>query len=575
MRVLIIFIRAHPWRSLSVLVALVVAGLAEGIGLTALLPVLTIAFGRESGQADPAHGVGRHVVNALEQLGIHPQVGSLLVAFFALVLLRSALVLLARRQVGNTVARVATDLRLELLRALLASRWEFFVRQPVGKLANAISSEAQRSSGAYLTGATMAASLVQLVVYSTVAALVSWQATLVYLLGALAVSLSLGGLLRMARKAGKKQTKLNFRLLAGLADTVQSVKPLKAMAQEYLADSVLAAHTKALNKAVRKEILAKEGLNAAQYVSFTGMVTLGAWAGFEVLELAPEAVLMLLMLVARVLSNLGKVQSQYQKLLGFESAYWSLRETIDEATRQQEPPAGARTPSLDQAVRLENVHFAYDKTPVLRGLSLEIPARALTVLVGFSGAGKTTVVDLVTGLLRPQGGQVLVDGVSIEDLDLRAWRRMIGYVPQESMLLHDTILHNITLGAPDLGAADAEQALRAAEAWSFVSKLPEGMETVVGERGTRFSGGQRQRMMIARSLVRRPRLLILDEATSNLDPEAEAGICRTLRALRARTTVLAISHQPALVEAADRVYRLEKGRAERSGPQALVDRESL
>jgi len=135
-------------------------------------------------------------------------------------------------------------------------------------------------------------------------------------------------------------------------------------------------------------------------------------------------------------------------------------------------------------------------------------------------------------------------------------------VPQENWLLHDTVARNVTLGDAALGAADVEYALRAAGAWDFVAALPDGAATVVGERGARFSGGQRQRIMIARALAHRPRLLILDEATASLDPATEAALCETLAALRGEITILAISHQRALVDTADRVYRVEKGRAE-------------
>jgi ATP-binding cassette subfamily C protein len=154
-----------------------------------------------------------------------------------------------------------------------------------------------------------------------------------------------------------------------------------------------------------------------------------------------------------------------------------------------------------------------------------------------------------------------VDDVPLREIDARAWRRTIGYVPQEHVLLHDTILHNVTLGDPSLGEADAERALRAAGAWDFVAEQPEGLHTPVGERGSALSGGQRQRILLARALVHEPQLLILDEATSALDPETEREVWRTLAALRGRMTLLAISHRPALVEEADRVYRLEKGRA--------------
>jgi ATP-binding cassette subfamily C protein len=162
-------------------------------------------------------------------------------------------------------------------------------------------------------------------------------------------------------------------------------------------------------------------------------------------------------------------------------------------------------------------------------------------------------------LLRPQKGEVWIDNLPLAQIDLRSWRRMIGYVPQETLLLHDTVFINVALGDKDISAADVEQALRSAGAWKFVSALPKGVNSVVGERGHKLSGGQRQRIAIARALVHKPRLLILDEATTALDPENEAAICATLRGLRGEITILAISHQPAVLEVADRAYRLKKG----------------
>ena len=136
---------------------------------------------------------------------------------------------------------------------------------------------------------------------------------------------------------------------------------------------------------------------------------------------------------------------------------------------------------------------------------------------------------------------------------------MIGYVPQETILLHDSILTNVTLGDPELNEEDVEYALRAAGAWDFVTAMPQGMYSTVGERGGMLSGGQRQRIAIARALVHRPKLLILDEPTSALDPDSEAAICATLGRLGGKFTVVAISHQPVLMQAADRAYRLEDG----------------
>jgi ATP-binding cassette subfamily C protein len=214
---------------------------------------------------------------------------------------------------------------------------------------------------------------------------------------------------------------------------------------------------------------------------------------------------------------------------------------------------------LKQAIRLEQVTFKYSDINVLRDASLIFPAGEITAIVGASGAGKTTIVDLVIGLLRPQDGEVWVGDLPLENIDLNQWRRMIGYVPQETVLLQDSISMNVTLGDPTIKEREVEEALQKAGIWEFVKTMPKGMHSSVGQRGLMLSGGQRQRIAIARALVRKPKLLILDEATTALDPENEAAICQTLRNLRGEITILAISHQPAVLEVADRGYRVKDG----------------
>jgi ATP-binding cassette subfamily C protein len=196
---------------------------------------------------------------------------------------------------------------------------------------------------------------------------------------------------------------------------------------------------------------------------------------------------------------------------------------------------------------------------VLKAASLVVAAGTLTAIIGPSGAGKTTVADLVIGLIQPQAGTVLIDGVPLHALAAHRWRALIGYVPQETFLLHASVGQNVTLGDPDLSPADVEAALRAAGAWDFLAALPEGVDTIVGERGSRMSGGQRQRIALARALVRKPQLLVLDEATSALDPAIESEVCTTLRQLRGGMTILAICQHGPLIDVADSVYRVHDG----------------
>lgn len=562
MRLLLRFLRAYPSQSAMVMMALILAGLVEGASMTTLLPILSSAV-EQGGTLSLEGNQGAYVYRALQWLGLTPTIGILIGVLVIGTVLRSGLVLFSNKYVGYTIARLATDLRLLLLKSLLAAQWSFYLRQPVGTLANAMSSEPDRASKAYFFGTSMLAAVIQMIAYISVSATISWRATVAYMVGALVILVSLQFLVRMAKKAGKRQTKVRKALLHQLTDCLQSVKPLKAMGREELADRVIAAETQRLNRALEREVLSKEALKAVQAPAFLILVAAGFYVGLVRWHMPAAQVMVLLMLLSRVMAGMGKVQRMYQNMAVCESAYWSLNNTIVKAQSQREAAGGGIEPSLETAIQLQEVRFAYNGRPILKGLSLEVPAASLTALIGHSGAGKTTVVDLIIGLMHPRQGSILVDGTAIENLNMRSWRQMIGYVPQENLLLHDTVFTNVTFGDPRLTEADAERALKAAGAWDFIAALPEGMMTVVGERGARLSGGQRQRIMIARALVHRPRLLILDEATSALDPESQRVIRDSLSELKRKITILAISHQPILVEIADRVYQLEEGKARR------------
>ncbi|MFB3102227.1 MAG: ATP-binding cassette domain-containing protein, partial [Alphaproteobacteria bacterium] len=192
-------------------------------------------------------------------------------------------------------------------------------------------------------------------------------------------------------------------------------------------------------------------------------------------------------------------------------------------------------------------------------VSLDFPKGTITVLTGPSGAGKTTITDLLIGYRTPDSGQVLVDDRPLEEFALNQWRAMIGYVPQELVLFHDTVFSNIALGDPKIGEAEVRTALKAAGALDFVDNMAEGLHTQVGEKGAKISGGQRQRIALARALVTQPRLLILDEVTSALDPDTELAIVDNILALRGQSTIIAITHRPAFREIADQIYELANG----------------
>jgi len=553
-----VFFKAYPWQAAMTLLALLLAGAAEGIGVSTLLPLLDTAIGGTAAHANPLQ---QAIDGMLARLGLKPHIGLLLAILVAGLSLKNLLLLVARRQAGYLAAQVATDLRRDLLRAVMRSRWQYFIHQPAGRLGNTLVSEASRAASAFIEGTAAVALFIQAMVYATLAIMLSWQASLAGLGAAVLVLGISHGLVRMAHRAGQAQTRLMRSLAVRLTDTLQSVKALKAMAREQHAGMLLDADTHRLNRALQREALSGAALGAATESLSAAVIALGMYLALSRFGMPLTTVMVLMMALGRMLTQFRRVQQQYQRVAVGESAFRSIRHSIRVAQQARENLPGGAEPLLERSIRLQTVQFAYDTRKVLDGVSLEIPAYRLTTLTGSSGAGKTTVVDLVTGLLQPQAGSVLVDELPLDAIDLAAWRRRIGYVPQDTRLLHDSILHNVTLGDETLSEADAWRALRDAGAHDFVAALPDGIHSQAGEGGARLSGGQRQRILIARALVHRPALLILDEATSALDPASEAAICRTLADLRGGLTLLAISHRSALIEAADRVYRLEDGRA--------------
>ena len=552
------YVRAYPGRSVAAIGAVLLAGLMDGLGLSMLLSMLSLATRKPDQQPSLPEQVATRVA---EFLGLPPSATVLLSLAIVLICLKAVLVLLANRQVGYTVAHIATDLRLALVRAVMAARWRHYLQQSVGRMSNAVATEAQRASEAFQHGAEMAAMLLNSLIYLGIALSISWQAGLAAALAGAVLLVLLQVLIRVSRRAGQHQTTLLKGLVSAIGAQLSAAKPLKAMAREDHVDALISGQTRQLKRAIRRQVISKEALTALQEPLLAIMIGVGFFASLFLLHMPLPAVLVMVFLLARVVNYLSKSQRALQAVVVRESAYWSLIEAIAAADAQVEPRGGVAAPRLSASIRFEDVVFSHgDARRVLDQASFAIPAQGLTVLVGPSGAGKTTLLDLVVGLQQPDAGRILIDGVPLAEIDLRQWRRQIGYVPQESVMVDESVTYNLALGDEGLGEAEIREALRAADALAFVEAMPEGLETRLGEGGSRLSGGQRQRLAIARALVHKPRLLILDEATSSLDAEAQAAVVETVKHLKGSLAILAVSHQDLLIEAADRIYRLAGGR---------------
>jgi ATP-binding cassette, subfamily C, bacterial len=561
------FLRNYPRRSALIVALLFLSGLAEGFGVVSMLPLLELAVA----PAEEPSRLMLTVSSVLGRVGLAPTLGVLLTAIVLGMFLKGLFSWLAVRQQGYAVAGIARDLRLTLIRALLAARWSYFVSKRAGQIPNAIGTEAHRASMAYAAACSLLAAVVQVLIYVTVALLISPAVALAAVVAGGAVLLLLARMVSMGRLAGERQTELIRSLSERLIDALYGIKPIKAMGREAHLQPLLEAETRDLNEAQRRQVLATGVLNSFNEPLLVAVLAVGLYVMLALTTVQFGAVLVLAFLFHRLVGRIQSLQYHYQTMAVSESAFWSLLGGVKEAEAEAERSSGKGAPPLlTSGIELRDVAFSFGDHSVLRGVSMSIPTGRFTAVTGPSGAGKTTIADLLLGFYSPDSGSISIDGVPLDGLDLAAWRRMIGYVPQEMMLFHDTILRNVTLGDERFERSEVEAALKSAGAWDFVSELPAGVDTVVGEHGARLSGGQRQRIAIARALIGRPRLLLLDEVTTALDPHTEAAICETLADLAGEVTIMSISHQPAMQRVADVVYRLEDGQVSVSGDGAAL-----
>ena len=269
-------------------------------------------------------------------------------------------------------------------------------------------------------------------------------------------------------------------------------------------------------------------------------------------------------------------QGQWQSIQSAMPAFETIRESLEELQcGTQEPEWHGEAMKFSESIAFDNLCFTYKNgsEEVLHNINFELPCGSVTALVGPSGAGKSTTADLLLGLLRPTKGQILVDGVALNNENLGAWRKAIGYIPQEPLIINTTIRDNLQRFHPEVTEEEMVDALKRSLAWPFIEKLPDGLDTVLGDKGTRLSGGERQRIVLARVLLGKPRFIILDEATSALDYESESFIRETIRSLRNKTTVLVIAHRMTTIRGADRAIVIQNGAITEQGSlQELLDK---
>lgn len=572
------FFRTYPKASTVTVIAFLFSGVAEGIGLLSFVPLLYLSLGGGGDPQNPDAGSQVGIMQDVEilskitdVLGNSLSIEVVIIAIFIGLSMNNYFILLANRQIGITTAKISFDFRVEVLRSIYRSRWEYFVNQPTGYFSGRLTNEVKRAASTYMNSALLVSFIAQCLTYLVLAALISWELTALATGVAILAYVISRRFISQSRAYGKANTHYIKEIARRAIESLNGIKAIKAMGREPFLEREFFKEISSLKESQAGQVTASQRLKLWQNEIVLAFMLLGLLASFYSDWISPLEVLLLAAVLMRFFSQTAKVSGQIQKIASSESAYYSLNEFLEHAESNREVVHGGVEPTLRHGIEFDHVEFCYGEKQVLDKMSISIPSNAITTLIGPSGSGKTTVLDLVAALLEPQGGDVRIDGVSLKSLDIAKWRRMIGYVPQEPFLLHDTISNNVTLGEETITRAQVENALREANAMGFIAALEGGLDFNVGERGSKLSGGQRQRIMIARALVHRPLLLIFDEATSSLDLAAEQEICNTIVSLKADHTILCASHRSLLIDAADQVIDLESPLPDDATDQVAVE----
>ena len=551
----------HTKKQLPLAFALVFAvSLSEGIGLMLLLPLLAIiGMETDTTENNPIVNVTKDILSGL---GIPLELSSILIIFILLIIVRSGLMFFRDTYLQKVQLEFVDTFRTRLHKDIGSAKWLFLLKKRRSDLSHVLTSDIARIGlGTHLLLQTVV-SITMGLVYLVVSLYLSFELTLMVMV--------IGGILlwllkhysQKALKLGKEQTKTGKDVFASVNEFLSGIKLVKSYGTESFYNKYFERTTTAQRE---MQLAFNRSSSLAQQIFQIGsaiILSLMFYMAITYFKTSVTELLILALIFVRLMPLLSRLQRNYEHIMHMLPAYQSAMVLKQECLMAAEVYTSQLIPKLQlkKGIKLKDASFNYDETlPVFEKININIPASQTTAIIGQSGAGKSTLADIFSGLMLPSEGQMFIDQEKLTETNLSAWRSEVAYVPQDVFLFHDTLRANMHWVSPDSGEQEIWKVLELAAAKEFVKKLPQGLDTIIGERGIRLSGGERQRIALARALLRKPSLLILDEATSALDNMHEKLITKSIDELNGQLTIIVIAHRLTTIENADQVLTVKDG----------------
>ena len=559
----------------------VVFAIFEGIGISLLLPVLQFAEGGETAIIDSSGPIWVALARFMEVFGLPVTLPVLLAMAFIPILMRQVVFYFNTWYSAVVSSRIAIRMRMQTLDAVLDADSEFFARQSVGQLVGVVIGQTGAAGQAILAVIRQLSIALLMLLYVAILLAISVPLTVITLVFAIFVSVIVKSNIRKIRDFGIESATISQELMGKIVERLGMMRLIKLRDQKHAESGRIRDFSETMRVIGVKQarLGAMIEVTADPLLMLSVFVTL--YIGIGVLGMTLAQLGLVLFVLSRLNAKVKEFNAGMQAISTNMAGLLLVQETTGDAARSNTIRGGS-VPFEDLAseIVLSDVTFDYPETraadgtvlsagkQVLKGVSITIPAGSFTALVGRSGAGKSTLVELLPRLREATSGSITFDGTDIRDFQIGSLRRGIGYLTQSAMLFNDSVRENLTYG---LGFEPGEEQIRTAleQAYAtFVYDLPRGLETSLGDRGVRFSGGERQRLALARVLLEDCSVLILDEPTSALDSESETYIQKALAGLHGSKTIIVIAHRLATVIQADQLLVVEDGRIVERGTHA-------